>query len=114
VKEVELLSHFIASQHIGECGNAIILIDSSQVMLQMLGDSFLLALHSQSFTKIIIRREDYTSSRVVLHIGLISHSVLSESRLTQIKNLLRSPTALERERRASENSFTTSEIIPQD
>ena len=80
-------------------------------MHQKLGNALALALLSEGLAKVIIRRENDGSGTVVAHVCLITDSVLSESRLAQIQNLLRRTTAFDRELGACEHSVATAEAV---
>mmetsp|Transcript_14909 Transcript_14909/g.18733 ORF Transcript_14909/g.18733 Transcript_14909/m.18733 type:complete len:321 (-) Transcript_14909:61-1023(-) len=111
VQHIEVLSDSLIVGHILEGSDTVVLVDSDEVVVEELIDTFAIALLGQSLAEIIIGRENDGRSTVVLHVGVVANAFLSEGRLAQIQDLLGCTTALDWELGAGEDSVATAEVV---
>ena len=112
VQKVKLLLN--GAVLVRESGNAVVSINLLKLVHQVQVNVLAKALLKKSITVLITGREDNWSVTVVVDFSVASDIVLSESRLTEVHDLLGSTTALEWELRAGEDSLATTETFSQD
>ena len=97
-----------------ESGDTVVFVDLLELVHQVKVDVLAHALLEESITVLITGREDNWSVTVVVDLSVVSYVVLSESRLTEVHDLLGSTAALKRELRACEDSLAATESFSED
>ena len=114
MQEIEVLINCLSTLHILKSGNSIVLVHSHKIMFENLLDAFLDALVVERFIKLIAWREHHRWCTVILDLSIVSDSILPESSLAQIQDLLGSSSAFDWEHRACEHGIATTEAFSQD
>ena len=112
VQEIKLLLN--CTILVRESGDTVVFVDLLELVHQVKVDVLAHALLEESITVLITGREDNWSVTVVVDLSVVSDVVLSESRLTEVHDLLGSTAALKRELRACEDSLAATESFSED